>query len=295
MPGLRVYRVKRLNKYYDDKTGGANCKTPNYTCQINPDTSRCKAMEGSEDSENCICYETKSGWRCKNRNTGHVSTKAKKSLTKKKRGKVSPPPKPELKRNKSDDQSSAWEKVLSEYRDRDERIRTHEDRENAFQRYTQLMRQPMNYWAGQPEIQSLAEALGISISVVEENEHGDFYVIPHGIMNRTELGPQDTNVAVFYNGDNHYMRFQPSPEPHNVIAAGEDINGEVIDVPGDGDCFYTSLFEGLRHTRDGRAILRQHNIRNTQDLRILGAEHMWLYRERFSDFFYPEGSDSDDE
>ena len=289
--------MNRLQKFYQDKSGGANCRSSGHHCQINPKSGRCKAVEGKADHKRCKCVETKSGWRCKNASSDKVKVSQKKDIQKPvyTRSKLDSDSESDNESdNESDSESSAWEKVLEEYRQRHTRIKTHQDRDEAFHRYTELMKQPKKYWAGQAEIKALAEALGISISVIEQDESGDFQVIAQGIMNLVNERPLAVNIPVFYNGNDHYMRFQL--DPSSIIEKDRQIvTGQVIDVPGDGDCFYTSLYRGLRTSPSGRMILRRHGITSVADLRHIACQHQLLYRERYMPYFYSEVSDSDSE
>jgi hypothetical protein len=327
MQSFSYYSARRLEKFTRDQQAGANCGEPNYNCRINPKSGRCKAFLGSdEESEHCECIDDrckkiskgKSERRVRHPKSSpvdeehkkdeHTARKSVTSVEKKKRrrkkrskrqsvSKPKPKPKPKskskskskplLKRADSDSNTSAWEKVLEEYRSQGESIDTPERHEQAFQRYLELMRVPMDYYAGNAEIVAVAQGLDISVTIVQRDSEGEYYVINGGIINDVNGRVRGRNIYIYYNGIDHYESFVPVPDSHPE--EGQEIIGEIRRIAPDGDCLYNSILAGLRRHTWGVELLELHDIRNSQNLRMFVTEIMNLYKDHYINFFYPEG------
>ena len=231
------------------------------------DTSPPKEKRGRDRSKRVRGSSTKLGKKDKKDKKDKEDKEDKDKKDKDKEGEL---PKPNLKRAASNENTSAWERVLSEYRKLNKPIDTFEERQNAFLRYLVLMRQPRHFYAGNAEIAAL-----------------DYYVIHGGIMNNNNGNPRPHNIYIYYNGQNHYEVFRAIDG--SVAREGDEVFGRVEGVAGDGDCFYNSVLRGLKSTRWGNADLNLRNINTAEGLRSLAIEIMDIYKDHYMNFFYPEG------
>ena len=102
-------------------------------------------------------------------------------------------------------------------------------------------------------------------------------------MNPTN-GSSQLNIPVFFNGNDHYDQFILN-QGQSIEEQRQIVIGTKKTVRGDGDCLYSSVYEGLQNTVQGKSILQGHNINTAVDLRKLACDYQAKHINEFIDYF----------